>query len=145
MTISSIIRGALQARAATAAMFPPAAHRVYEGYLPDGTPYVPVIGTPYVTMVVLPTIIESPFVGNEVFRHEGLFRINVFGPQDGKGTKSIEDRADAIRAVFSIGLRLATSDNKLLIISNSRSPILEPPDWLQLPMTIGWRYYSSDS
>lgn len=141
MTVSVIVRKALQVRAAEVADLP--ASRNYEGYLPNGKPFQPVKGTPFVRFTMIPTSIVTAALSNSLFRHEGLFQIDLFYPP--KGTKAIEDMGDAVRAKFKSGLRLTTTENRVLIRSSNRAAIQQDVDWLQLPITIAWRYYSSES
>lgn len=140
MSISQDIRGALQARAATAALFPAAAHRAYEGVT-----YTPVVGTAWARMTVLPTSERPASIrgADSAKDRRGLFLVEVMEPATGtEGTALIEQRADAVKAAFPPGVRLRQGGTTVVVRYAERGQVLSEPSWDRIVVTVGWLCHS---
>lgn len=140
MTIYENIRKALQDQAATADDFPAANLRAYENS--KFTPPASTSGTAWVAMALKP-IEDKPFsVGGDQKLHRGMFLVNVFTPFN-EGPAACEVLVDKIRSVFDPSGRVPADDGLVIYLDYSqRGPAIVDPEWMMIPITIGWRTYS---
>jgi hypothetical protein len=132
MTISASIRAALEVALAAVPGIPAA--RAYQGVL-----FTPVLGTPWVRASIVWTTQRQAALGTDLYLHEGLFLVNVFSPQ-GKGAKAVEAIADAICADF---VPTAPLGNGVRVRYAQKAALIEEPDWLSIPITIGFYTYAT--
>lgn len=138
MSLYQDIRGALQVRAATASGFPAAQYRAYEG-----VEFKQPNGTTWVRMTLLPASGRPLSVDGITKQHVGDFQIDVFA-KPGAGTGTAESLADAIKTVFGPGVRLPLNSTVVIIdFAERASAIYADPQWLQVPITIRWRSFST--
>ncbi|QOZ25277.1 phage tail terminator-like protein [Bradyrhizobium sp. CCBAU 51753] len=130
MSRSSEIRGLLQVRAKTAIGFPAAVK--YEGKTFEAPPT-----NPWARMTLTNTR-RGPFSLSDSAINGGLLLVDLFYPVN-KGTKAIEDAADALIDVFPIGDRIAGATLSLWIQQAYHSGVIETPTDLQVPVTVSWR------
>lgn len=141
MSLYQNIRGALQVQAATASGFPAAAKRAYEGVR-----FVePSDGSTWVKMTLIPATGRPYSVDGGTKQHTGMFQIDVF-TAPGAGTGAGESLADAIKTVFAPGTRLSLNSEIVIIEYAERASVIDAdPQWLQIPVTVGWRSFSSNN
>ncbi len=139
-TLSQDIRGAFHARVVTAAGFP-ASDLIAE----EGMPFVPVEGTTWAELSYRP-VMARPFSVSGgsagVKLHRGTYLVNISTPA-GAGTANAEVLADAVREVFEPALHLSLDDAVVVIDYSERAPALLDAEWTRVPVTIGWRCFSS--
>lgn len=134
MSLHQDIRGALTARANSVGNpLPDLDWRSYEG-----VPFRPEVGEAYVAYTLLPVSARPATLGQYgLSLHQGLFQIGLFWPT-GSGTGSVEAAADAMEAAFTAGDVLTQGSTKVRVRFVERGQIQQQPDWLQLPITVGW-------
>lgn len=95
-------------------------------------------------MTLFPNVGVPASLGASLYRHEGLFVVELFFPANGDpGTGPIETAVDAVRDVFVPGTPLTQGSETLTIVSASRGPVLEDgPDWLKANINVNWRCFS---
>lgn len=138
-TLSQDIRGALHAQVITAAGFP-ASNLIAE----EGMPFAPSEGTTWAELSFRP-VAQRPFTVGGFGRmklHRGTYLVNISTPA-GTGTANAEVLADAVRDVFQPGDRLVLDGAYVIIDYSERSPALLDAEWTRVPVTIGWRCFSS--
>lgn len=135
MSLYQDIRGALTARALTASGLPAA--RAYEGVPSD-----PTVGTPYVSFTLLPTQERPATLGQagDTLR-QGMFQVSLFYPA-GSGTGTAEAMADTVKGVFVPGTDLTQGSTTVRIRYAERGQVQMQPDFLMVPVTIGWWLHS---
>nr|WP_233285953.1 phage tail terminator-like protein [Bradyrhizobium brasilense] len=123
----------LQTQAARAAGFPTLIK--YEGV--TFTPPTPLVA--WARMVVTTTLRRPLGIGTDDSKIDGgLLLVDLFFPVN-KGTKAVEDMADAVVDAFPIGPRLVGPTLALWVPNAYRSGVIETPTDLQVPVTVSWR------
>jgi len=137
-TISQDIRGALHAQAITASGFP-ASNLIAE----EGMPFTPAEATTWVSISFRPAS-QRPFstAGSAIKVHKGTYMINVRCPA-GQGTAAAESLADAIRDVFEPSTKLSLDGAYVVIDYSERTASMPDAEWTMVPVTIGWRCFST--
>lgn len=129
------IRGALSVHLSAVAGIPAIAW--------EGVPYTPVVGTPFCTATLVPSGPELASLGSAPFyRHFGSFEVSLVYPS-GQGTGTIEAMADLIRTAFTIETILSQGAQTIRTNKSTRGTIIQEPDWLRLPISIGWYTYDT--
>jgi hypothetical protein len=86
----------------------------------ENVPYIPVEGTPYQRVKLLPSQPENPTLGDGYYREVGFFEIVLFYPiNSGRGVGQL--KAEAIKAHFARGLSMSESG---LTVKVMRTPII---------------------
>lgn len=135
------IRGALQNQALTAVGFPAANQVSYEGAEFSSTH-----GVSWAKLSLMPQRGRSAVIGAAQKLHSGLFQVDIFDPaRGGPGTGGTEAKADAVKAVFAPGTVLTLNGERVVIDYSERAAAIITPDWIQVPVTVGWRCYSSNN
>lgn len=136
MTIHTDIRGAIQTKAATVSGFPASVQ--YEGRVFD-----PPKTSTWARITIIPSS-ERPPVLSGVVMLEGIAQIDIFTPsKGGPGTNSIETLVDSIKTTFTPGLRIPSASGRVQIRYSERGPLIAEPDWLHIPVSIGYRTYDA--
>ena len=79
---------------------------------------------------------------NPQIRHDGLFQVDVFVPEN-QGAGAAEILADAVRAAYTVDDVLTqNSVNVRFEYAERGQGILDTP-WFQVPVTIAWYAYAS--
>jgi hypothetical protein len=135
-TLSQDIRGALHARAITAAGFPASVAE-------EGMPFTPQPGATWARLTFRPAA-QRPFglAEGAVKTHKGLYLVDVYAPA-GNGTAGAESLADAVRTVFAPATKLILDSEYVIIDYSERAPAVLGADWSMVPVTIGWRCFST--
>jgi hypothetical protein len=140
MSLYQTIRAALETRAVTAAGFPGSSQRAYEGVI-----FAPTLKTTYARMTNMPALGRPFSVSAARKEHIGTFQVDLFGAP-GAGAGAIESLADAVKAVFSPGLRLPKNGEIIIIDWSERVGIISAdPKWLQCPVSVRWRCFSASN
>lgn len=133
------IRGCLQSRALATPGFP--ARCAFEGALFSST-----VGTPWARLTLMPQMGRPYSVSAGLMRHSGLFQVSVFLPAGGgPGTGAAEAIADAVKARFVAGMKLAQGGETVEIEYAERSQAMVEADWISAPVTVGWRCFSPNN
>jgi hypothetical protein len=131
MSLYQDIRGALTTRANTTTGLP--ASKAYEGLAFD-----PVIGTAYVAYSLIPTLERPASVGLDgLTLRQGLFQVSLFYPS-GSGTGTAESKADDVKSKFVPGTYLTQNTTTVRIRYAERGQCQIEPDWIMVPVTVGW-------
>jgi len=139
MSLYQDIRGVLQVRAATATGFPSSVS--YEGVAFTE----PTDGSSYARMVMIPASGRAFSVDAGTKDHIGLFRVDIFSPS-GAGTATAESLADAVKDVFEPSTRISLNGTRVFITYSERTgSIFADPEWIQVPVTVAWRAFSSNN
>lgn len=139
MSLYTSIRSALQTQALTATGFP-TTQVSYEGMRFDSTNKVT-----WSRFKLFPAVGDAFSVSASTIHHAGVFQVDLYGDPL-HGTGALETLADAVKAVFRPGTRLASGGETIIIDSAMRaSAIVADPDWLHIPVSIRWRAYSSNN
>lgn len=106
----------------------------------ENVPFVPVTGTPYQRVRLLPATPENPTLGDGYYREVGFFEIVLFFPLN-NGRADAQTRAEAIKNLFPRGLSMIESGQTVVI---PRTPTIglatQLDDRYIVPITI--EYYS---
>lgn len=131
------IRGALQVRAAMTPGFPPANQIAYENVIFSST-----TGVPYARMKLMPLSGRAFSVSAKRKQHVGIFLVDLFYPLNTDGTGKVELLADVLKSYFQPGQHLPIGVDTLIIDYSDRKDGI-PGEWFMVPVTIGWRVFSS--
>lgn len=137
MSLFQDIRGALTVQALTATGIPADPNRAYEG-----KPFTSTVGTPYIAFTLIPASERPASMGPDGFTlRSGLFQVGVFYP-DGFGTGAAESLADAVKDKFVPGTVVTQGTTKVRIKYAERKQAVTMPDFVQIPVTIGWEAHT---
>jgi hypothetical protein len=127
------IRQALETHLAT---LTPALATAYEN-----KDYVPVTGTPYQRVNLMPAQPDNSTMGQTFYREQGIFQVMLCYPNN-QTTLAVQTRAEAIRTLFKRGTTLEQSGLKVHIINTPKIGIgFHDQDRYCIPITI---YYLVD-
>ncbi|CAB4122354.1 Protein of unknown function DUF4128 [uncultured Caudovirales phage] len=128
-TVHSDLRSAFRARLQAINGLP-------SGRAWEGRSYAPQIGTPFIRESFRPISSTVRAVGiGGLIAHKMTGNLNLFFPA-GKGTADVEQAAGLILAAFAPGTSLVYGPSSGVILQAERSPILQEPDWISVPLTI---------
>lgn len=112
---------------------------------PEGVSYTPVVGTPYMTAVIVPVSGKPDTMGDENFKlHEGLFMITLSYP-NGRGLGEVVAMADNIKNAFQVNDTFTQNSTIVRVRYAERRPHLLEPDWIRLPIEIFWYIFSTEN
>lgn len=136
MTLYVDIRGALQSRLAAVTGVPAIAY--------EGMPYTPVIGTPFINAQIVQSNGRPATMGDDhLLLHSGSFELGVTYPS-GAGTLAAETMADTIKADFRANDVLTQGSTKVRLRYAERYMADITPDWVRIPISIGWYLFATD-
>jgi hypothetical protein len=95
-----------------------------------GRTYVPEAGTPFIT-TACPMSGRMITAGQRgVYEWQGIYRVTCFWPT-GSGRVEVSEQRDAVRALFTNGMSLATTDGLTMRFKASQvRPLLQTGAWL---------------
>jgi hypothetical protein len=126
----SLIRAMLESRLNTLS---PALATAWEN-----APYTPVVGTPYQAAYLLLATPENPTMGDDYYREQGIFQINLFYPIQA-GTATAAARAAAIKTLFKRGTSITSNGVTVQIEATPEvSQGRRDGDRWALPVKIRW-------
>ena len=126
----SLIRAMLESRLNT---LTPALATAWEN-----APYNPVVGTAYQRVYLLFATPENPTMGDDFYREQGIFQINLFYPLQ-TGTATAATRAEAIKTLFKRGTSITSNGVTVQIEATpERSQGRRDGDRWALPVKIRW-------
>lgn len=122
------IRAALETRLATV---------TGPDYAWENTPYVPVAGTPYVQVTLLPATPANYEIG-PAYVEQGIFQANGFWPKDA-GPAAVSAWAEQVRAAFPFAATLTSSGIVVNIINTTEiGPARPDDDRFMVPVKVRW-------
>ena len=102
----------------------------------ESVPFVPVAGTPYQQVNLLPSDTLNPSMGDNHYREKGIFQVTLCYPSN-VGVKTITTRADLLCAWFKRG----TSLNGVSIFKTpSKAKDMADGDRIRMSVSIHWQY-----
>lgn len=108
----------------------------------ENVAFTPIAGTPYQSVNMLYAGIEDMAVTNDFKRDQGIFQVTLFYPS-GVGSKACEDRAKAIRAHFTNGLKLYHLTDEVRIAKTADIKVMgNLSDRFIIVCSIYWKSYS---
>lgn len=106
-------------------------------YALENTPYVPVFGTPYVQVTLLPAQPANLEMGPGYFE-QGIFQANGFYPKDA-GAAAVTAWAEQVRAAFPYGATLTSGGVTVHIINTTEiGPARPDGDRFMVPVKVRW-------
>lgn len=135
-TLDQNIRYALESRLATVSGLPAIAY--------EGVRYTPAPGTAFIEPTIVPTAERPATMGDDhLVLHEGLFMVLLVYP-NGKGAGAIEAMANAVKAKFKASDVSTVNGVTVRFRYAERRPSIHEPDWVRVPISIGFYLYDTD-
>jgi hypothetical protein len=129
MSALPAVRAALETQLATVS---PSIDTAYEN-----VPYVPVTGTPYQQVTLLPATPANLEMG-PAYTEQGIFQVNLFYPKDA-GPGDAQARAELIRTKFPFAASLVNGGVTVNIINTTEiGPARPEDDRFMVPVKVRW-------
>lgn len=101
----------------------------------------PVVGTPYITARLVPTLRRPETRGlTPLQRYQGFFQVIVYCPSD-SGPQTCESHVNTIIEAFDTGSDLTYNGTTLRIEYAERTQGFVDGPWYYIPVNIGWYYF----
>ena len=138
MSVLRDIRAALEAKTITASGMLPEEQRQFEDIV-----YVPTPGKPFVRSSFMPSSGRPFSLTGGTKTHMGLFELAAIFPT-AQGIDAAEVLADAMKDVFAPSTRIVAGTSDIVLIDYAeRGPAMQDGAWIAVPITVGWRCYST--
>lgn len=105
----------------------------------ENLPFEPAQGTPYAELLVLQND-TTPYSLAHSNQTDGVFRVILRYPVE-SGAIEIKKMADAIFAVFGVGVRLVYQGTTVTMMGNQREPGLAEDGWYKIVLTMPYRAF----
>jgi hypothetical protein len=105
----------------------------------EGISFVPVTGTPYQQVNILPSDTLNPSIGDGHYREKGIFQVTLCYPAN-VGTKTATQRADLLCTHFKRGTTITNSGINVLVHKTpSKSQCFIDGDRIRIAISIYWQ------
>lgn len=130
------VRGALEQRLATVTGIPTIVH--------EGEQFSPQPGAAHTVAVIVPTSERPASMGDDHYvLHEGLFMVSLVYPNR-RGTAAISAMANLVKEKFKASDLATLNDITVRFRYAERRPTVQEPDWIRVPIAIGWFVYANE-